>query len=180
MRISTLEDQCLRCLARVAGSGGRVTIGRIAELEGLSVENTAKILGRLRESGLIESHRGKDGGYTLARPAETISVSEVLTAIGGELFEYERCTGSDDTGPCVHEPDCGLRPIWGTLGDLMNALLASISLADLVGDREALSNRLAEIRRRLLVPGGEGMADLAGVGARLPAAGQAGEGATTE
>ncbi|GAB4367652.1 MAG: Rrf2 family transcriptional regulator [Acidobacteriota bacterium] len=165
MKISTLEDQCLRCLARIAAGDGRVTIGRIAESEGLSVENTAKILGRLREAGLIESHRGKDGGYTLVRPAEEISVSDVLTAIGGELFESERCTGSAAVDPCIHESCCGIRPIWATLGDLMHALLASISLADLVGDRERLERRLAAARQAMLAAG-----DAADAGLRLPAA----------
>lgn len=152
MRISTLEDHCLRCLSQIAAAGGRVTIGRIAGGEGLSVENTAKVLARLREAKLIESFRGKDGGYVLSRPAEEISVSDVLVAVGGDLFEYERCHGVNDGEPCIHEHDCGIRPIWVVLEEMMHAFLSSITLADLVDDEGSVRARLDALRAKLPQP----------------------------
>jgi Rrf2 family protein len=152
MKISTLEDHCLRCLSQLARAEGRVTIGRIAESEGLSVENTAKVLARLREAGLIDSFRGKDGGYVLARPPESISISDVLRAVAGELFEYERCSGSEDGEPCVHEADCGIRPIWVVLGETVHGLLSSISLADLVDEDGAVEKKLGALRDTIRLP----------------------------
>lgn len=152
MRVSPLEDHCLRCLARIARAEGRVTIPRIAEAEGLSVENTAKVLAKLREVGLIESFRGKDGGYVLARPAAQISISDVLQAIGGELFEYERCSGADAGEPCVHAGDCTIRPIWLLLGELMHGFLNAITLADLVDDEPAVQAKLRSVRDALRLP----------------------------
>lgn len=152
MRVSPLEDHCLRCLAQIARADGRVTISRIAEAEGLSVENTAKVMAKLREVGLIESFRGKDGGYVLARDAASISIADVLGAIGGELFEYDRCTGASASDPCVHSGDCGIRPIWTVLGDLMNAFLDRITLADLVAEEQRVEGKLAAVREALAVP----------------------------
>lgn len=152
MKISTLEDHCLRCLSRLARARGRVTIGAIAEAEGLSVENTAKVLARLREAGLIESFRGKEGGYELARPAEEIAIADVLRAVGGELFESERCTGSGELDPCVHELSCDIRPIWTVLSELVNGVLSAITLADLVDEQGAAFAKLQRFRQVLAIP----------------------------
>jgi len=134
MRISAVEDQALRCLSQIARNDGtRTTISRVAESEGLSEENAAKILARLRDAGLIKSYRGKDGGYVLLRPAAEISIAEVLGAIGGPLFEVERCQGSDSrTDGCVHQEECGIRPVWLTLSQVVQDFLSSITLADLL------------------------------------------------
>lgn len=143
MKFSPVEDYSLRCLTLLARHAPhRLTIGRIAESEGLSDENTAKIMARLRDAGLVDSHRGKDGGYTLPRPAHAISVADVLDGIGGEFFEQEHCRGDETTAACVHQLDCGIRSVWTTLGELIRQFLRQVTLADLSQDELAVRQAL--------------------------------------
>src|SRR6185503_6938810 len=79
------EEYGLRCLIQVSRSAGGtpVSISQIADAEGLSPEYTAKLMRELRLGGLVDSVRGAEGGYRLARPAEAISVWSALEVLGG-------------------------------------------------------------------------------------------------
>ena len=93
MKFSTQEEYGLRLLLRIAKSDSPngLTIPEISEVEGLSSANTAKILRALRLAGFIESARGQTGGYKLNKPADKILISDVLTALGGKLYESNFC-----------------------------------------------------------------------------------------
>ena len=86
MQLLASEEYGLRCLLRVACAerGGPVAISSIARDEGLSREYTAKLMRELRLGGLVESLRGAEGGYRLARPASEISVWSALRVLGGQ------------------------------------------------------------------------------------------------
>ncbi len=150
MKISTLEEYGIRCLSQLARADGKVTIARIAEAEGLSEENTAKVMSRLRMLGFAQSIRGKDGGYVLARPADGISVAEVIEKLAGSLFELERCEGPSEASPgCIHKGDCSLRPMWTKLEEIVHAFLAEISIADLVQEETAATDRVLNVLHKL-------------------------------
>ena len=76
MKLSANEEYGLRCLVRIgyAGEGGSLTIPEMSQAEGVSPAYAAKILRVLRRGGFVKAARGKDGGYTLARPAEAIVI----------------------------------------------------------------------------------------------------------
>ncbi len=84
-----ISNRCLYALkamlelAKREGSGP-VSIGQIAQTQGIPARFLEAILRQLRQAGLAESVRGKDGGYLLARPAEEITMGEVLRLIEGE------------------------------------------------------------------------------------------------
>lgn len=137
MKISTLEEYGIRCLAQLARSQRKLTIGEIAAAEGLSLENAAKILARLRAIGLVTSLRGKEGGYLLSRPPQEIAVAEIIEGMNGAVFEFERCKSGADGAGCVHDAGCGLRPVWEQLGGLVHSFLSAVSLADVVARSEA-------------------------------------------
>ena len=82
MKLSANEEYGLRCLVRIgyAGEGGSLTIPEISQAEGVSPAYAAKILRVLRKGGFVKAARGKDGGYTLARPAEAIVIGDVMDA----------------------------------------------------------------------------------------------------
>jgi Rrf2 family protein len=150
MKFSMVEDYSLRCLSLLARfPGQRLTIGRIAESEGLSDENTAKILARLRDAGLVDSYRGKEGGYALSRPASQISVADVLGGVGGAFFELDLCRGVDESPACVHESECAIRSVWSTLGDVIREFLGRVSLADLMKPENAVHQALNRERIEL-------------------------------
>lgn len=145
MKITSQEEYAIRCLSQLARNSEKSTICQIAEAVGLSDENTAKIMGRLRQLGLVRSIRGKEGGYVLSRPAEEISVAQVLEGISGGLFELERCSGAAEGQGCAYANDCGLRPVWITLGGIVHDFLGSISLADVLATETRVNARVVEL-----------------------------------
>src|SRR5215831_311263 len=154
MKLSALEEYGLRCLLRVAvaGPGESVTIPEIAEAEALSVPYTGKLMAALRQGGFVESVRGQAGGYTLARPAEQIRVSDVLTTLGGRLFEPAFCdefSGLEEI--CTRSIDCSIRSLWRSIQYAVDHVLAGISLNDLLrkeSELQALVNLPTSRRRR--------------------------------
>jgi Rrf2 family protein len=81
-------------LAELAGTGSEpVPIGQIAERRRIPVQFLEQLFSTLRRAGILTSHRGAKGGYTLARPAEEISVLAVVQALDGVLGEEGKEAG---------------------------------------------------------------------------------------
>src|SRR5262249_60639555 len=93
MKISSQEEFGLRCLLRLARAeeGPSMTIPEIAAAEGLSTPYVAKILAVLRQSGLIESVRGRAGGYRLAGSPADVTLGTVLVVLGEPFFAEGCC-----------------------------------------------------------------------------------------
>jgi Rrf2 family protein len=149
LKITAQEEYGLRCvlqLARQETEPGELLLVRdIAEREGLSVAYVEKILWMLSRSGLVESVRGPKGGYKLTRPAALISLGEVMRVLGGIQTEEELCgqfTGNHDT--CVHHSDCGLRPVWASITDMVNSVFDKVPLASMLNG--GLDVRFVQIR----------------------------------
>ena len=85
MKLSANEEYGIRCLVRLAYAfeGQGLTIPEISQAEGVSPAYAAKILRVLRKGGFVKAARGKEGGYTLARPAESIVIGDVMDSLGG-------------------------------------------------------------------------------------------------
>ena len=154
MKITSQEEYGLRCLLRLARGGEQnpLTIPEIANAEGLSAPYVAKLLGVLRQAGLIGSQRGRAGGYHLTRKPSAIGLGEVLLSLGEPLFDdpgyCQRHAGAVTDGNCVHQGDCTLRALWHTLEQWVRQSLDRITLADLLQDEgrvvELVRSRLAE------------------------------------
>src|SRR5688572_16031547 len=87
MKITAQEEYGLRCLIRLARTEAQTsTIPEIAGAEGLSVAYVGKLLGVLRHAGVIESVRGRTGGYKLAKPTTEIGLGSLLLMLGEPLF----------------------------------------------------------------------------------------------
>ncbi|MBL8219782.1 MAG: Rrf2 family transcriptional regulator, partial [Bryobacterales bacterium] len=80
MKLSAQEEYGLRCLIHMARlqDGESLSIPEISRAEGLSIPNVAKLMRLLRLGGIVTSVRGQAGGYTLAQPADQISVGSVM------------------------------------------------------------------------------------------------------
>jgi Rrf2 family protein len=148
MKITAQEEYGLRCLLRLARVHGEqpLTIPEIAAAENLSVPYVAKLLTVLRQAGLIDSVRGRMGGYHLSRPPAETRLGGVLLALGEPLFDdasfCERHAGPEVAGPCVHQDGCSLRGLWQTLEQWMRHALDQVTLADLLADESSLVRRL--------------------------------------
>jgi hypothetical protein len=90
VKISVKVDYACRVmaeLARLHGSGELAQIEHLARTEAVPASFLAQILGKLRTHGLIVSRRGNQGGFTLARPPEEISLYDILIAVEGECLQ---------------------------------------------------------------------------------------------
>jgi Rrf2 family protein len=131
----------LRALIFIARSGGLepVPISAIAADQKLPRKFLEAILLDLKNGGLVNSYRGKMGGYRLARPAGQISFGEIIRLIEGPLAlvpcvsvtAYQRCTD------CFEETTCVIRKVMLTVREQTANILDTTSLADLSIDRVA-------------------------------------------
>jgi Rrf2 family protein len=135
MKLTSQEEYGLRCLLQIAREpGGYLTIPEIAARESLTPAYVAKLMRVLRRGHLVQSIRGKKGGYRLARPPEQIDVGTALDALGGRLFGKVFCgrfSGNGDV--CRHDGDCSIRPFWAALDSVIHRALSSTTLKNLLG-----------------------------------------------
>jgi DNA-binding IscR family transcriptional regulator len=87
----------------------------------------------LRQGGLVESLRGRSGGFILTRPADQITVGDALNALGGQFFEPHFCSTHHGTSDeCVHLDGCSIQTLWGVLGRIIDHVLSETTISDLV------------------------------------------------
>jgi Rrf2 family iron-sulfur cluster assembly transcriptional regulator len=135
-----------------------VSIGEIAADEGLTQQYAGKIFRILAKAGLVESERGRKGGYRLTRAPEKISVAETLDALGGRMFDVKVCgryTG--DRHLCVHSTDCAIRSLWRGLQEMMDRVLIRTALSDLVVSEHTMNETVkgyAQLFAPVAIPAG--------------------------
>lgn len=108
MRLTSFSDYGLRALMRLAGEPDRAfTTEEISREFGLSRNHLIKIVRTLAEAGIVVTRRGAAGGFRLARPAETITLGEVVRRLEAHSALVE-CF-QPDGGACALLPDCRLK-----------------------------------------------------------------------
>jgi Rrf2 family iron-sulfur cluster assembly transcriptional regulator len=103
----------------------------LAERTGLPQPYLEQILLSLKGVGLVRSKRGVGGGYVLARPAEAITLAEIVAAVDGPINAGDFGEPHQD-GACDHEGQCVLLGVWADVGNHMREHLSSFTLADMV------------------------------------------------
>lgn len=134
MRISTRGEYGLRAmlvLARNDGGAGAMPLRAIAAQEQISEQYLEQLFRELRKEGLVASHRGARGGYTLSAAPEDIPVGRVLQALEGPLGPME-CVLGEEVEQCCRSDGCATRIIWQRLKDAIDAVLDNTTLADLL------------------------------------------------
>ena len=152
MKFSAQEEYGLRCLLQIArkGDGASVTILEISKLEGLTQPHVAKLMMILRKEGFITSTRGQSGGYTLSRPASDITLGDVLTALGGKLYDAEFCNRhSGYNSICTHDIDCSVRSLWQVVQTVVDDVVYKITLADMIQQKIATNVQMFTEPKRL-------------------------------
>ena len=125
-------------LAKCGGDGAAVPLSAIAERQNLSLAYLEQIFLRLRRAGLVESARGRAGGYVLARRAQDIAIAEIMTAVHEET-RMTRCLDAD--AGCLGDQRCLTHGLWHALGGHIATFLASVSLQEVLDGIPA--NKLA-------------------------------------
>ena len=130
MKISTKGRYGLRIMTDIAvnGKDGLVSLKDIAAREHLSEKYLEQIINLLSKEGLVKSVRGAKGGYHLTRPAEEISVEDILKATEGSLAPVA-C--AEDNGKCENYCDCVTSFIWTRIYEATIEVVSKITLKDL-------------------------------------------------
>lgn len=159
MHLSSQEEYGLRCLMQVVQHRGDAPLGvnEVARAEGLSTEYAAKLMRILRRGGLVQSVRGANGGYRLARDAREVTVREALEVLGGPMFSDTVCSGhSGQHDDCVHNGGgCSIRALWSWIGGTVKHALDGVTLADLARPERVVADSLVQLpveRRPRLAP----------------------------
>lgn len=139
MKITSSIEYATRLMTNLAHAHGRqaVPAERLASSESVSVDYVNQLLLRLRRAGLIESHRGTAGGYSLSRPPAQITLGQVVRAVDGKVFE-DVCekygAGEKD---CHQQGGCAVSPVWRKLGRLIEEYLEGVTLASILEQKDA-------------------------------------------
>ncbi|HEY0346545.1 MAG TPA: Rrf2 family transcriptional regulator [Pyrinomonadaceae bacterium] len=150
MKISAHEEYGLRCLVQLARAevdAESLTLNQIADREGLSVANAGKLMWVLVKAGLVQSQRGANGGYMLARPASDIRLNEVIRILDEDTVDRFCKTHAGVLDACIHTSDCGIRPVIVGLHEIVQNALSEITLAELIGSEENVDARLHQIQK---------------------------------
>ncbi len=134
IRLSRLSDYGIVLMAHLASfeDEGPHNAREVAADAKLPLPVVSKLLKALAREGLLESHRGAKGGYTLARRPETISAAEMITALEGPIGLTE-CTVHP--GTCTQEASCHVREPWQRINRAVCDALTEVTLADLAQPR---------------------------------------------
>ena len=130
MRVSAKVDYALRAMLELAVAADElVKSERIATAQGIPQKFLENILLDLRHAELVTSRRGVEGGYALARPADEISLADVIRAVEGPIATVRGARPEDVeyVGAAA-----GLRPLWLDLRSAMRGVLEETTLADVV------------------------------------------------
>lgn len=129
MRMSAKAEYAVRAMTQLAAGppGELVKTEDLAKSQGIPAQFLVDILSELRADHLVRSHRGRDGGYELGRPAGEISIADVLRCIDGPLASVRDIPlgDLDYAGPTT-----ALADVWRALRASMRAVLEQTSLAD--------------------------------------------------
>ena len=140
LRMSKLTDYGIVLLTHLAreGAPGMQTAQELAAASKVPLPTVSKILKELCRAGIVVSHRGRRGGYGLSRPADEISVAQIVEALEGPLGLTE-C--ANDAGACSLEPTCVARTHWGPISRAIHRTLSRLPLSSL-GPRNAAKGPL--------------------------------------
>ncbi|MEV0969406.1 RrF2 family transcriptional regulator [Microtetraspora glauca] len=126
MRLSARVDYALRAAAELAAAGeGPTTVGELAKGQEMPPKYLENILLQMRRAGLVRGQRGPEGGYVLARPADQISLADVIRAVDGPLANVrgERPEHVGYTGAAE-----ALQQVWIALRASERAILEEVTL----------------------------------------------------
>jgi Rrf2 family iron-sulfur cluster assembly transcriptional regulator len=133
MRLTTKGRFAVTAMIDVAlnGTRGPVTLAAVSERQRISLSYLEQLFGKLRRHGLVESVRGPGGGYNLARPAEEVSVADVILAVD-EPIDATQCGGREN---CHDDRRCMTHDLWAALNAHLFSFLRSVTLAQLVAEQ---------------------------------------------
>jgi Rrf2 family transcriptional regulator, iron-sulfur cluster assembly transcription factor len=132
VELNTRGRYAVMAMADIAkyAANGSVPLSAIAERQLISLAYLEQLFLKLRRAGLVESARGRAGGYRLGRSARSITIAEIMAAVDEDTM-MTRC-GLEADKPCVGGRRCLTHGLWDALGDQIAFFLESISLQEVL------------------------------------------------
>ncbi|TCS91282.1 BadM/Rrf2 family transcriptional regulator [Keratinibaculum paraultunense] len=134
MKLSTRGRYGLKAMYQLAlhYGEGPIPLKSIADAQNLSENYLEQLFSSLRKEGLLNSVRGAQGGYLLARPPSDITVGSILRTLEGDLAPAD-CV-IDDEYDCENEEHCVTKLVWIKIRDSINEVVDSITLQDMLDE----------------------------------------------
>ena len=132
LRLNRLTDYAVVVMAQMARPGNRVrTAQQIAQETGVPLPTVSKLMNALARDSLVASQRGAAGGYTLSRPADEITVAQIIQALEGPIALTACVDGSN--GHCDVASLCPMRGNWDKVNKAIQNALSQVTLEDMSG-----------------------------------------------
>lgn len=134
MRLTTKGRYAVTALLDLAyqGEAAVVPLSDISERQSISISYLEQLFSKMRKKGLVSSIRGASGGYTIAKPLDSISVLDIIDAVD-ESVDATRCDGE---GNCQDGEQCLTHDLWRSLSQKIENYLEGIKLATLLKKSE--------------------------------------------
>ena len=138
MRLTTKGRFAVTAMVDLAthSGNGPVTLASISERQKISLSYLEQLFGKLRKHDVVASVRGPGGGYCLSRPANKISISDIIVAVD-ESMDASQCHG---LGNCNDNKQCITHNLWMGLNSTISTYLQSVNLHQLVTKQLARQN----------------------------------------
>lgn len=141
MRLSTKGRYGVRAMFDLAmhSGEGAISLKSVAHREHISEKYLEHLFANLKKAGLIHSVRGAQGGYRLARPAEEITLGDIIRVLEGPVAPTECVIDDGGAEKCDRSSECVMRSVWCRVRDQINGILDSITLAEIVEEQRKRS-----------------------------------------
>lgn len=142
MKLSTKGRYGLKAVIAIArlGESEAVPLSLVAEDTGVSVSYLEQLIIKLKKADIVTSTRGAQGGYTLAKNPDEISVGDILRALEGNLNPVE-CVSMDGENSCTASEVCVTKIVWQRISEGINNAVDSIMLSELVNESKAMADK---------------------------------------
>lgn len=144
MRLTTKGRFAVTAMIDIAmhSTSGPATLAGVSERQGISLSYLEQLFGKLRRQGLVESVRGPGGGYSLGRPAEAMSVADIIMAVD-EPIDATQCGGLEN---CHDDKRCMTHTLWAGLNAHIVGFLQSVTLEALVRQQDATASAVVVMK----------------------------------
>ena len=132
MRLTHLADYAVVLMTAAARrpAAARLSATELSADTGVPLPTAQKLMGMLAGAGLLSSVRGAGGGFALSKPAEEISLADIVEAVEGPIA-MTVCSGHEGASDCALDAHCKVKPHMGIVGNAVRGALGAVSLTEL-------------------------------------------------
>lgn len=139
MKLTTKGRYGLRAVIDLAvyAKDEPVSLGEVAERQNISISYLEQLIAKLKKAGIVQSTRGAQGGYSLAKEPEKISVGDILRSLEGNLSPVDcSAVAGEGESECASSNFCVTKYVWKRISDSINDTVNGIFLSELMAESE--------------------------------------------